>query len=106
PRIPNLHHFEARDNAESLMNRDGVPHTNGVCFIYTGHAGIDYIMSFDYVLAAHGGTVVMADWYNTENRRSGLGLHVEIQVTFQGDTYKTRYAHLSTLMVQTGQSIT
>ena len=96
------------DIERSLIHRDGYPYSEYVCTGYSGHAGIDYPMVYDYVLAAHGGTVITAGWEQPENRRTGLGLRVEIQITNSNgsnDTYKTRYGHLSTLMVQANQSI-
>jgi hypothetical protein len=93
------------DVAGSVVNRDGFSYTTGDCFRYTGHAGIDYDLNYDYVLAAHNGTVVEAGWSNPENRRKGLGLRVEIETTITGNTYRTRYGHLSGLVVYTNQTV-
>lgn len=89
----------------SVVNRDGFTHTAGHCSRYSGHAGIDYGVEYDYVLAAHDGTVVTAGWSDPANRRTGLGLHVKIQTIWQTNTYRTQYGHLSALVVQNNQTI-
>lgn len=89
----------------SVVNRDGFTHTTGDCSRYSGHAGIDYGVTYDYVLTTHDGVVTEAGWSNPANRRDGLGLRVEIQTTGPGDIYRTRYGHLSGLVVQKMQTV-
>lgn len=91
----------------SVVNRDGFTYTDGHCSRYSGHAGIDYGVEYDYVLAAHDGTIVTAGWSDPANRRTGLGLHVKIQTIGlgQANTYRTLYGHLSALVVQNNQTI-
>lgn len=94
------------DVTGSVINRDGFTYTTGDCSKYSGHAGIDYGMIYDYVLSTHNGQVVTADWQRPSDRRYGLGLMVELQTSYLGSTYKTRYGHLSALMVQNNQLVT
>lgn len=94
------------DVDESVINRDGFTYTTGDCSKYSGHAGIDYGMIYDYVLSTHNGQVVTAGWQRPSDRRYGLGLMVELQTSYLGSTYKTRYGHLSALMVQNNQLVT
>ena len=91
-----------------LVNRNGIRYTTGDCSLYSGHAGIDYGLVYNYVIAAHNGKVSQAGWYDPENRRHAFGLMVEIELvsTQRISQHKTIYAHLSTLLVQTGQIVT
>lgn len=95
-------------NNRTVIHRDGTEWPSvfpAPCVGYSGHPGIDYDMVYDYVLASHGGQVVEAGWQNPQNRRQDLGLRVEIQVTNSTGIYKTRYGHLSTLMVAKNQLV-
>lgn len=83
--------------------------TNGVnC--YDGHDGLDIAMDggnggYEHVLAAASGTVTKAGWYNNSCHDCGYGLEVEIQHVINGNTYRTRYGHLSSISVGNGWSI-
>lgn len=69
---------------------------------YSGHAGIDYDLNYKPVIAASNGQVAFADWANTANHTSGLGLRVEIE---HSNGYTTLYGHLNAISVSVGNSI-
>lgn len=69
---------------------------------YDEHAGIDYNMKYEPVLAAADGEVTVADWHFKSNHKQGFGLYVQID----HGVYSTLYAHLSVAAVQVGENIT
>lgn len=69
---------------------------------YDGHNGYDINMFYEPVLAAAGGTVIRAGWFNPSNHLDGGGLWVAID---HGNGYSTMYAHLSTILVTVGQQV-
>ncbi len=75
---------------------------------YDGHNGLDVAMSYERVLAAADGVVWWAKWAVT-NCHNGAGcsygLEVKIKHNVNGQTYSTRYGHLTTLAVQEGQFV-
>ena len=74
---------------------------------YDNHNGIDYKLRYGYVRAAASGTVVRANWANT-NHQASYGLHVRIDHDLNGDQitdYQTIYGHMSVLRVQMGDEI-
>jgi murein DD-endopeptidase MepM/ murein hydrolase activator NlpD len=75
---------------------------NGNC--YDTHFGIDFGLSYQQVLAAADGTVKYVGWYSSIHNE-GLGLYVEIEHAMNGITYRTRYAHLSTVAVKKDQIV-
>ena len=95
-------------NPQTILHNDGNYHQNqAICAGYSGHPGIDFPMFYEQVLAAHDGQVFEAGWHIPENRRWHFGLYVEVRVTRpNGERYRTRYAHLSSLMVQVGEQVT
>ncbi|GAN33911.1 IPT/TIG domain-containing protein [Candidatus Brocadia sinica] len=73
---------------------------------YDGHPGYDYNIEHvdgKDVLAAGTGTVIVADWENTENHDKGLGLRIIID---HNNGYRTIYGHLSSVKVQKNDKIT
>ena len=110
------------DIPNSIVNRNGTiqihppsppaptPYENP-CAKYSGHSGIDYGLRYEHVIAAHKGKVLQAGWTNPENRRTGLGLRIELERQSTGSddrissVYKTRYGHLSSLFVSTNQIV-
>jgi len=68
---------------------------------YGGHTGIDLSSSnkTQAVLAAAGGTVVVAGWHNS------YGNYVIISHNLDGQQYTTLYAHMSSLAVSKGQQV-
>lgn len=103
---PTLYDRTPPDVPGGSMHRDGNTYpAPGPCAGYSGHAGVDYVMVYDYVLAAHSGQVVKAGWMRENDRRYGLGLMVEIQTTVNTGTYTSRYGHLSALTVQNNQPV-
>ena len=69
---------------------------------YDGHNGYDINMVFEPVLAAGGGTVIRAGWFNALNHLDGGGLWVAID---HGNGYVTMYCHLSAVLVSVGQTM-
>ncbi|MBK8989623.1 MAG: peptidoglycan DD-metalloendopeptidase family protein [Chloroflexi bacterium] len=72
---------------------------------YDQHAGIDYSLKYEPVLAAANGIVEEANWYNPSNHRASYGLYVILDHTPETN-YETWYGHLSVLTVQAGDEIT
>jgi murein DD-endopeptidase MepM/ murein hydrolase activator NlpD len=75
---------------------------------YDGHNGLDVAMSYEQVLAVADGVVWWAKWavINCHNGAGcSYGLEVKIKHTVNGQTYSTRYGHLTTLAVQEGQFV-
>lgn len=72
---------------------------NGSC--YDGHDAIDFGMSYEPVVAAGSGTVLVAGWQTSyrSGASSQLGFFVEID---HGNNFRTRYGHLSAIAVQVG----
>lgn len=72
---------------------------------YDSHVGIDYDLVYEPVVASATGNIAFAGWADPDNHRLSYGLHV--QMTFDDNTsYRAWYGHLSTLTVETGDSIT
>lgn len=87
------------DKNEQILAFDGNYTTN---WGYNGHAGYDYDLIYEPVLAAADGTVAQARWNDVQNHRAGLGLFVDIN---HGNGYNTLYGHLSSLAVKAGDEI-
>jgi murein DD-endopeptidase MepM/ murein hydrolase activator NlpD len=66
---------------------------------YDGHNGWDLALNYEPVLAAAPGTVAIA---GTDSYNSGFGNTITID---HGNGFTTRYAHLSQISVQPGQSV-
>jgi murein DD-endopeptidase MepM/ murein hydrolase activator NlpD len=64
------------------------------------HHGIDLGISYKTVYAAQGGKVTYRGWYD------GYGYTLDISHTCNGSTYTTRYAHLSSYLVNSGAEVT
>ena len=75
---------------------------------YDGHNGYDLAMDYEHVLAASDGIVLQARWY-VVNCHNGpgcdYGLEVEIKHIVNGQIFRTRYGHLTTIAVQVDQSV-
>lgn len=68
------------------------------------HKGIDISCPVGtQVIASEAGTVVKAEWQDPSNHGKGYGLEVVIQHV---NGYYTRYAHLSSLKVSVGDTVT
>lgn len=78
------------------------PNGQGECIWYEGHAGNDFSLDYEPVLAAADGTVTTAWWDNWNNRYAGYGLH--LRVSHSGG-YETIYGHLSALAVITNATV-
>lgn len=81
----------------TIMHNDGNRYDDNDTdsYGYSGHDGIDYSLSYEYVLAAHNGTITEAGWQTPGNRRNGLGLMIKIT---DGNAYETVYGHLSVIL--------
>ena len=84
--------------------RPHYPHNIPNGYGYDEHGGIDYNLKYAPVLAGASGTVFFAGWNNPNNRRSGYGLYVILDHS-PAYNYRTYYAHLSNLVVKTGDTI-
>lgn len=78
------------------------PNGAGDCIWYDGHAGYDYALAYEPVLAAADGTVTTARWSNWNNRYSGYGLHLRVA---HAGGYETIYGHFSALAVITNTQV-
>lgn len=78
------------------------PNGQGECIWYEGHAGNDFSLNYEPVLAAADGTVTRAWWHNWNNRYAGYGLHLRIS---HPGGYETIYGHLSALAVITNARV-
>ena len=66
-----------------------------------GHRGVDITASYGTpIYAADAGTVIAAQWHN--HPTMSWGYYVEID---HGNGYKTLYAHMSSFVVQAGQTV-
>lgn len=72
---------------------------------YDGHEGVDYTVVYEPVLASADGTVFFAGWDDPANHRFGYGLHVRMSHVVNS-SYRTWYGHLSTLTVETNETVT
>jgi murein DD-endopeptidase MepM/ murein hydrolase activator NlpD len=90
----------------------GVPKANCVevpdnnC--YDGHNGIDFGMQYETVLSGADGIVTKArlDVGNCLiGDGCGYGFVIEIEHTIDGEKYRTRYGHLTTISVSEGASV-
>jgi hypothetical protein len=79
------------------------PSGQGQCIWYEGHAGNDFDLDYEPVLASADGTVVRAGWQNWANRTAGYGLYLRVS---HAGGYETRYGHLSALAVITNSYVT
>lgn len=88
----------------TMMHNDGIRYndTPNDGYGYSGHDGIDYGLRYNYVLAAHNGSVIQAGWADP-NHRLELGLHSKIR---HANGYDTTYGHLSVLLVKAGDTVT
>lgn len=91
-------------NNNTVTHYDGVEHVDEGEYGYNGHLGIDYSVVYESVLAAASGTVIEAGWSDAGDHRAGYGLHMVMTHSANPD-YETWYGHLSTLSVQTGDTI-
>ena len=67
-----------------------------------GHRGVDITARYGTpIYAADAGTVIAAQWHN--HPTASWGYYVEID---HGNGYKTLYAHMSSFVVQAGQTVT
>ncbi len=67
-----------------------------------GHRGVDITAPYNTpIYAADAGTVIAAKWHN--HPTASWGYYVEID---HGNGYKTLYAHMSSFVVQAGQTVT
>lgn len=67
-----------------------------------GHRGVDITAPYGTpIYAADAGTVIAAQWHN--HPTASWGYYVEID---HGNGYKTLYGHMSSFVVQTGQTVT
>lgn len=85
----------------TIMHHDGIRYedTQTDPYGYSGHDGIDYSLSYQYVLATHAGEVVTAGWQYETNHRAGLGLRIKMS---HSSGYETVYGHLGVLLVSAG----
>lgn len=66
-----------------------------------GHRGVDITAPYGTpIYAADAGTVIAAQWHN--HPTMSWGYYVEID---HGNGYKTLYAHMSSFVVQAGQTV-
>lgn len=102
---------EGADNdvepADSVMHYDGVRYNAPIPsrYGYDSHIGIDYTLLYEPVLAAADGTVLFAGWSDPTNHRLGYGLYVRMSHV-DNSSYRAWYGHLSTLTVETGETVT
>jgi len=83
------------------------PNGQGQCIWYESHAGNDFGLDYEPVLAPADGTVVRAGWHDWSNRHAGYGLHLRVSHDAVGHPdYQTIYGHLSSLAVITNAHIT
>lgn len=67
-----------------------------------GHRGVDITAAYGTpIYAADAGTVIAAQWHS--HPTASWGYYVEID---HGNGYKTLYGHMSSFVVQTGQTVT
>jgi murein DD-endopeptidase MepM/ murein hydrolase activator NlpD len=78
------------------------PGGQGECVWYESHAGNDFSMEYEPVLAATDGTVSRAGWSDWNNRFASYGLHLRIT---HDSGYETIYGHLSALAVLTNSVV-
>lgn len=71
---------------------------------YDEHAGIDYGLKYEPVLAAADGKVTVADWHHHSNHHLGFGLYVQVSHE-EHNSYSTLYAHLSVVTVRKDENI-
>ena len=94
--------WDSQGNAIAYFTQ---PNGQGQCIWYEGHDGIDFDMQYEHVVAAADGIVSRAGWESTCHNGpscSGYGMVVEIN---HGNTYFTRYGHLSAIAVTVGQQV-
>jgi hypothetical protein len=81
----------------------GEPLTVGEDYLYyDGHDGIDYALYYEPVAAAAEGVVTVAGWDRPGCERCGFGLNVFVD---HGNGFLTRYGHLFSIGVATGQRV-
>jgi|GEM_PF-1705903 len=93
-------------NLPNGTNDGSVTPYNGITstvLSYAGHAGYDYVLRYEPVLAAANGRVSQARWNQPGNHRFGLGLFVRME---HDNGYATLYGHLSATTVDVGTNIT
>ncbi len=101
------------ENDGTFVRYDGATYTGSAVMncqphisCYDGHNGYDINMVFEPVLAAAGGTVIRASWFNPANHLDGGGLWVAIDHGLHGGTdYVSMYCHLSAVLVSIGQTV-
>ncbi len=89
-----------------VVRNNGVTPYNGITstvLSYDGHAGYDYVLRYEPVLAAVNGRVSEARWNYPANHRGGLGLFVRLE---HDNGYATLYGHLSATTVDVNTDIT
>lgn len=72
---------------------------------YDGHDGIDVGLSYEHAIAAADGIVTRADWANSTCFDCSFGLVVEIEHDINGERFRTRYGHLSTITIAVNQVV-
>lgn len=97
-------HFYPMQSREPEEAKGSIVHHDGTTqnWAYSGHAGVDYDVNFERVLAAADGEIHYAGWRDPRNHRLGYGLFVRIA---HNNDYQTIYGHLSSLAVQTGDEV-
>ncbi len=88
------------------VHNNGVTPYNGITstvLSYDGHAGYDYVLRYERVLAAANGRVSEARWNYPANHRGGLGLFVRLE---HDNNHATLYGHLSVTTVDVNTVIT
>ncbi len=93
-------------NLPNGINDGSVTPYNGITSTvlnYAGHAGYDYVLRYESVLAAANGRVSQARWNQPGNHRFGLGLFVRME---HDNGYATLYGHLSATTVDVDTNIT
>jgi len=97
-----------RYDGEDLPSCSWVGQPGTIC--YDGHNGTDFQMVYEPVLAAAGGTVTAIGWdvpnchdpIQNPALSCGYGLYVDID---HGNSFKTRYGHLSAIAVSYGNPV-
>lgn len=103
--LPLFNNSEGDEDQNTFTRHyNGQTAENGVPYSYDQHVGIDYSLYYEPVLAAADGNVNFAGWSDPANHRRLYGLHV--QMNHEANTnYRVWYGHLSTLSIQTGDTI-
>lgn len=107
PNYANNNYF-VRYDGQHWTGNVGIANCQNFTNCYDGHNGLDIDMDYEHVLASASGVVWWAN-YAVPNCHNGsncsYGLQVKIKHIVNGQVYSTRYAHLTTIAVETGQYI-